>query len=62
MLFTLELQISPEISVLSLTEEEHQPGLGPTESRAAPGASDYISLVLKIKNREKQDEVRCSSD
>ena len=62
MLFTLELQISPEVSVLSLTKEKHQPGLGPIESGAAPGASDYISLVLKIKNREKQDEVRCSSD
>ena len=52
MLFTLELQISPEISVLSLTEEEHQPGLGPTESGAAPGASDYISFVLQNTNRE----------
>ena len=52
MLFTLKLQISPEVSVLSLTEEKHQPGLGPIESRAAPGASDNVSLVLKIKIRE----------
>ena len=56
MLFTLELQISLEVIVLSLTEEKHQPGLSPIESRAAPGASDNISLVLKIKIL-KNDEV-----
>ena len=52
MLFTLELQISPEVIVLSLTEEKHQPGLGPIESRSAPGTSDNIPLALKIKIRE----------